>query len=31
MITPEDFAKLRACFPHLLPKKKRARRIISPL
>lgn len=31
MITPEDFAKLCACFPHLIPKKKRTRRIISSL
>jgi len=27
MITPEDFAKLRACFPHLTSRKKRIRRM----
>jgi len=27
MITPEHFAKLRACFPHLVPRKKRVRRV----
>lgn len=23
MVTPEDFAKLRACFPHLAPRRKK--------
>lgn len=27
MITPEDFTKLRACFPHLTPRKKRTKRL----
>lgn len=27
MIAPQDFAKLRACFPHLTPRKKRTRKV----